>query len=118
MSGQTQTSLGSPAWLTSVNGRPQRLLLIRVDLHRTISSKPSRQNLERPPPCSWLEFGGGAVGALAMVGAGTTDPNVWVNKVIAVSNPPGKKCYNYVDCVALLKKGEKINYEGASGPMA
>ena len=32
-----------------------------------------------------------------------------------VTNPPGTMCYSYKTCVALLKAGTKINYEGASG---
>jgi branched-chain amino acid transport system substrate-binding protein len=54
--------------------------------------------------------------ALAMTAAKTTNARVWVNKIKAISNPPGAKCYFYSQCVALLKKGKKINYEGATGP--
>jgi len=32
-----------------------------------------------------------------------------------VTNPPGTACYSYKPCLALLKAGKKINYEGASG---
>ena len=32
-----------------------------------------------------------------------------------VNNPPGTICYSYGSCLALLKQGKKINYEGASG---
>lgn len=32
-----------------------------------------------------------------------------------VTNPPGTACSSYKTCVALLKAGKKINYEGASG---
>ncbi|MFI5282358.1 MAG: ABC transporter substrate-binding protein [Candidatus Dormibacterales bacterium] len=34
-----------------------------------------------------------------------------------VSNPPGTQCYTYASCLALIKAGTKINYEGASGPL-
>ncbi|MEI7779773.1 MAG: ABC transporter substrate-binding protein [Actinomycetes bacterium] len=34
-----------------------------------------------------------------------------------VSNTPGTICYTYSTCLALLKAGTKINYDGASGPM-
>jgi ABC-type branched-subunit amino acid transport system substrate-binding protein len=34
-----------------------------------------------------------------------------------VSNPPGTQCYTYAACLALIKAGTKINYEGASGPL-
>lgn len=31
---------------------------------------------------------------------------------------PGKPCLSYADCLAVLKSGEKINYDGESGPIA
>lgn len=34
-----------------------------------------------------------------------------------VTNPPGTTCATYSSCLALLKKGTKINYEGASGSL-
>lgn len=34
-----------------------------------------------------------------------------------VSSPPGTQCYTYASCLALIKAGTKINYEGASGPL-
>ena len=34
-----------------------------------------------------------------------------------VTNPPGTACYTYSACLALLNKGTKINYEGASGSL-
>ena len=32
-----------------------------------------------------------------------------------VTDPPGTPCYTYSSCLALLKAGKKINYQGASG---
>ena len=34
-----------------------------------------------------------------------------------VSNAPGTQCYTYKTCLALIKAGTKINYDGASGPL-
>ncbi len=34
-----------------------------------------------------------------------------------VTNPPGTSCFTYATCLALLKAGKKINYEGASGSL-
>src|SRR6266567_1387792 len=34
-----------------------------------------------------------------------------------VTNPPGTACFTYSTCLALLKAGKKINYEGASGDL-
>ena len=55
--------------------------------------------------------------ALAITKAGAFDPNKVIAAIPVVSNPPGTKCYDYPSCVALLKAGKKINYEGASGPI-
>ncbi|MDQ2959550.1 MAG: ABC transporter substrate-binding protein [Candidatus Dormibacteraeota bacterium] len=55
--------------------------------------------------------------ALAMTKAGTSDPNVWVNDITAVSNPPGTQVGDYKQAVAMIKAGTKIDYAGASGPM-
>lgn len=56
------------------------------------------------------------ISALAMTAAHSTDPKVWVSDLTKISNPPGTACYTYASCVALLKAGTKINYEGATGP--
>jgi len=34
---------------------------------------------------------------------------------VKVSNPPGIQCSTYPACVRLIKKGKKVNYQGASG---
>lgn len=56
------------------------------------------------------------ISALAMTAAHSTNPKVWVNDISKVSDPPGTECYTYASCVALLKAGKKINYQGATGP--
>jgi ABC-type branched-subunit amino acid transport system substrate-binding protein len=55
--------------------------------------------------------------ALAMDATkGTT--NREINKGLPiVSNPPGQMVYTYAAALAALNKGQKINYDGASGPM-
>jgi ABC-type branched-subunit amino acid transport system substrate-binding protein len=41
-----------------------------------------------------------------------------INAVMTqVTNPPGTQCYTYKDCLALIKAGTKMNYDGASGPL-
>jgi ABC-type branched-subunit amino acid transport system substrate-binding protein len=53
--------------------------------------------------------------ALAIIQAGEADP-LKVNKAIKeVSSPPGIACGSFAEGVKLLKQGEKINFEGASG---
>ncbi len=37
--------------------------------------------------------------------------------MMQVTNPPGTQCYTYAACLALIKAGTKINFEGASGPL-
>lgn len=55
--------------------------------------------------------------ALAIDKAGSTD-GLKINAAMTqVTNPPGTKCFDYAGCLALLKAGKKINYEGASGTL-
>ncbi|MDE3031880.1 MAG: ABC transporter substrate-binding protein [Acidobacteriota bacterium] len=53
--------------------------------------------------------------ALADTYAKTFKGSVVARDMLKVTNPPGTMCYTYSSCVALLKAGKKINYEGASG---
>ena len=55
--------------------------------------------------------------ALAITKAKTFNPDVWVNSITDVSNPPGTAVSDYAKGVEMIKAGQKINYEGASGPM-
>jgi hypothetical protein len=41
-----------------------------------------------------------------------------INAVMTqVTNPLGTACYSYGQCCSLLKRGKKINYQGASGDL-
>lgn len=66
-------------------------------------------------PTTYNEYDSIVIASLAMTMANSTNPKVWVKDVTKVSNPPGTACTNYPQCVALLKKHVKINYQGASG---
>ena len=66
-------------------------------------------------PTTFNEYDSVVIASLAMTAAKSTDPKVWVKDVVKVSNPPGVQCSTYASCVRLLKKGKKINYQGASG---
>jgi ABC-type branched-subunit amino acid transport system substrate-binding protein len=55
--------------------------------------------------------------ALADDYAKTTDGATVAKDMTMVTNPPGTACYTYATCLALLKAGTKINYEGASGDL-
>jgi branched-chain amino acid transport system substrate-binding protein len=73
---------------------------------------------EEPGAFSAGVYDGVIVAALAIVMANSSDPKVFVNDVAKVtSDETGQECTNFAGCVALLKKGSKIDYEGASGPM-
>jgi ABC-type branched-subunit amino acid transport system substrate-binding protein len=73
-------------------------------------------NSDKPVQLSQNTYDAVIIGALAMTEAKTTDPTVWVDHITTVSNPPGTMCYTYASCIQLLNQGQKINYEGASGP--
>ena len=66
-------------------------------------------------PTTFNEYDSIVIASLAMTLAKSTDPKVWVKDIIKVSNPPGKVCGTYATCVALIKAGKKINYNGAAG---
>jgi len=55
--------------------------------------------------------------ALADDYAKTTAGATVAKDMSMVTNPPGTACYTYASCLALLKAGTKINYEGASGDL-
>jgi len=66
-------------------------------------------------PTTFNEYDSVVIASLAMTMAKSTNPKVWVKDVMKVSNPPGAVCGTYKTCVALLKKGKDINYDGAAG---
>ncbi|HEY6314602.1 MAG TPA: ABC transporter substrate-binding protein [Streptosporangiaceae bacterium] len=55
--------------------------------------------------------------ALADDYAKTTNGTTVAHDMTKVTNPPGTACYTYSSCLALIKAGTKINYEGASGDL-
>jgi ABC-type branched-subunit amino acid transport system substrate-binding protein len=69
----------------------------------------------KPLPASPAMYDAVIIAALAMDAAHSSNPTVWRPFISKVSNPPGTKCYSYTSCATLLKKGSKINYQGASG---
>jgi ABC-type branched-subunit amino acid transport system substrate-binding protein len=66
-------------------------------------------------PTTFNEYDSIVISALAMAIAKSTDPKVWVHDVLKVTNPPGTECFTYASCLALVQKGKKIKYFGASG---
>jgi neutral amino acid transport system substrate-binding protein len=55
--------------------------------------------------------------ALADDYAKTTAGSTVAKDMSKVTDPPGTSCFTYSTCLALLKAGKKINYEGASGSL-
>jgi neutral amino acid transport system substrate-binding protein len=66
-------------------------------------------------PTTFNEYDSVVIASLAMTAAKSTNPKVWVKDIVKVTNPPGAQCSTYAACVRLIKKGKKINYQGASG---
>ena len=66
-------------------------------------------------PTSFNEYDSIVIASLAMTLAKSTNPKIWVKDVMKVADPPGAVCSTYATCVALIKQGKKINYNGAGG---
>ena len=54
--------------------------------------------------------------ALAAEAAGSYKASEWAPAMRAVGAAPGEVCYTYADCLALIRDGQEINYEGVTGP--
>ncbi|RAZ84774.1 hypothetical protein DPM33_30640 [Mesorhizobium hawassense] len=55
--------------------------------------------------------------ALAIEAAKSTDGDALAKAVREVSGPEGTRVTSFADGVAALRRGERINYDGASGPL-
>jgi branched-chain amino acid transport system substrate-binding protein len=53
--------------------------------------------------------------ALAIEAAGSTKASEWAPAMNAVGEAPGEKCYTYADCLALIRAGKDIDYDGITG---
>lgn len=72
-------------------------------------------NTNQPVALSQNTYDSAVIACLAMTAAKSTDPTVWINYVDKVAEGNGTVVTNYAEGVAALKKGESINYNGASG---
>jgi branched-chain amino acid transport system substrate-binding protein len=54
--------------------------------------------------------------ALAVEAGGSYNASDWAPAMRAVGDPPGDVCYTYLDCLALIREGKDIDYEGVTGP--
>src|SRR5690606_8993580 len=55
--------------------------------------------------------------ALGAIKANTDDPDAIRAAMIEISRGPGTQCNSFAQCADLLRAGEDIDYEGASGPV-
>jgi hypothetical protein len=56
--------------------------------------------------------------ALAVAYAGSYAASAWAPAMHAVGEAPGTQCYSYPECLALIRAGEEIDYEGVTGDAA
>ncbi len=54
--------------------------------------------------------------ALAVEKAKSYKASAWASAMHDIGDPPGEKCYTYKDCLALIRAGKDIDYEGVTGP--
>lgn len=54
--------------------------------------------------------------ALAVEAAGSYKASAWAPAMFEVGDAPGEQCYTYADCLALIREGKDIDYEGITGP--
>jgi len=54
--------------------------------------------------------------ALAVEAGGSYEASDWAPAMNMVGEAPGEVCYTYPDCLALIREGVDIDYEGITGP--
>ena len=54
--------------------------------------------------------------ALAVEAGGSYKASDWAPAMHEVGDAPGEVCYTYLDCLALIREGQDIDYEGVTGP--
>jgi len=54
--------------------------------------------------------------ALAVEAAGSYSASAWAPAMFEVGDAPGEVCYTYADCLALIRDGQDVDYEGITGP--
>lgn len=56
------------------------------------------------------------VTALAIEQAGSISSSDWAPAMHTITSPPGTVCYTYATCLALIRTGEEVDYDGVTGP--
>ena len=54
--------------------------------------------------------------ALAVEAGGSYKASAWAPAMVKVGAGPGEKCYTYATCLALIRAGKAIDYDGVTGP--
>ena len=101
----TNLTAALPATPTTADNAYNHFLADYQSVWRTTSILPTTSNF----------YDAVVIASLAMTMAKSTNPKVWINDVMKVSDPPGIVCSTYAQCVSLIKAGKKVNYNGAGG---
>ncbi|MYB25609.1 MAG: amino acid ABC transporter substrate-binding protein [Acidimicrobiia bacterium] len=74
------------------------------------------QHTNADDPYSFTTYDLLIVTALAIEEAGSVNGSDWAPAMFKVSSGPGTKCYTYSNCLALIRAGTDVDYEGVTGP--
>ena len=74
------------------------------------------QHTNADDPYSFTTYDLLIVTALAIEAAGSVNGSDWAPAMFEVSSGPGTKCYTYSNCLALIRAGTDVDYEGVTGP--
>ncbi len=74
------------------------------------------QHTSADDPYSFTTYDLLIVTALAIEEAGSTNGSDWAPAMFEVSSAPGTRCYTYSNCLALIRAGTDVDYEGVTGP--
>ncbi|MCY4631570.1 MAG: ABC transporter substrate-binding protein [bacterium] len=74
------------------------------------------QHTSADDPYSFTTYDLLIITALAIEEAGSVNGSDWAPAMFKVSSAPGTKCYTYANCLALIRAGTDVDYEGVTGP--
>ena len=74
------------------------------------------QHTSADDPYSFTTYDLLIITALAIEEAGSVNGSDWAPAMFKVSGAPGTKCYTYANCLALIRAGTDVDYEGVTGP--
>jgi len=74
------------------------------------------QHTNADDPYSFTTYDLLIVTALAIEEAGSVKGSDWAPAMHKVSSAPGTRCFTYSNCLALIRAGTDVDYEGVTGP--